>query len=153
LDTLPLTIGWYRSLSIKVTAKYKKFYIGQLARIAGVTVQTMRYYEKRSLVLPRGRDCSGYRIYDEKALKRLRLIGWGKGLGFTLEEMKELLDLHEKGPVECAWVRVRASEKLASVERKLSALTETQERLRSLLSSCTTHDEGECLHLKKIKDS
>lgn len=75
--------------------------IGELARQAGLSVETLRYYERRGLIPPPARLASGYRIYPEETLDRLTFIRRGKTLGFSLEEIAELLQL-EVNPQQSA---------------------------------------------------
>lgn len=89
----------------------KQFTIGELARHAGVNIQTVHYYERRKLLLPVGRTDSGYRLYDEEALKRLRFIRHAKELGFTLEEIRGLLDLRIKSTTTCDKVKEKTERK------------------------------------------
>lgn len=130
----------------------KTFSIGRLAHIAGVTVQTLRYYETRGLLSPLARDASGYRIYNEEACKRLYFIGWAKGLGFTLEEIKEILNLQGKGSLTCEWMRERASEKLTVAEEKVKGLTSVVGGLKKIMSFCESHTlTDECPILKDLE--
>src|SRR3990167_4981655 len=93
--------------------------IGWLAKSAGVYVQTVRYYEKRKLLSPSGRRPSGYRIYGNEALTRLRFIRNAQTLGFTLREIGELLNLRVTTGTRCEDVQRRAEAKLQSVEAKI----------------------------------
>lgn len=113
--------------------------IGGLAREAGVNTQTVRYYERRGLLYPSGRRESGYRVYDEEALKRLLFIIRAKELGFTLKEIKGLLELRVESPtdaVECRKVKEKTREKLKAVEDKIRSLESIGRVLESLLKSC-----------------
>ncbi|MDQ6980436.1 MAG: MerR family transcriptional regulator [Ghiorsea sp.] len=78
--------------------------IGELAKKTKVCVDTVRYYEKRQLLLQPKRTSSGYRTYTEQDVKRLLFIVQAKTLGFTLEEIKLLLSL-QLGQIDCAEVR------------------------------------------------
>ncbi|MFQ5481008.1 MAG: MerR family transcriptional regulator [Thermodesulfobacteriota bacterium] len=109
--------------------------MGQLARIAGVSVQTLRYYEKWGLVSPCGRNASGYRIYDEKALNRLRFIGRTKGLGFTLAEIKILLSIDVCTLRTCKEVRLKVLAKMMAVEGEIRDLTTVRDSLQKLADS------------------
>jgi len=91
---------------------------GQLARRAGVAIDTVRYYERNQLLTPAGRLASGYRRYGEGELKRLRFIRRAKALGFTLEEIRELLSLSDERNV--AKVKRAAEAKLADIGQRLS---------------------------------
>lgn len=110
--------------------------IGQLAKIAGVNVQTVRYYERRSLLMPSDRKPSGYRVYDDEALQLLRFIKNAQALGFTLHEIEELLDLRVTSKSLCGDVQRRAEVKLKQVEVKVRDLRSLAETLRGLIRTC-----------------
>ena len=101
------------------------FSIGQLAKRAGVAIDTVRYYERNQLLAPAGRLESGYRRYGDTELKRLRFIRRAKALGFTLADIRELLSLSDERSV--AKVKRAAEAKLADVEQRLAEL----ERIRN----------------------
>ena len=90
--------------------------IGQLAKRAGVAIDTVRYYERNDLLSPAGRLGSGYRRYGEAELKRLRFIRRAKALGFTLEDIRGLLSLSDERSV--ARIKQAAEAKLADVDRR-----------------------------------
>ena len=110
--------------------------IGWLAKSAGVYVQTVRYYEKRKLLLPSGRRPSGYRIYDHEALTRLRFIRNAQTLGFTLREIGELLNLRVTTGTRCGDVQRKAEAKWQSVEAKIIDLQTLARALRGLIRTC-----------------
>ncbi len=114
----------------------KPFSIGKLACFAGVSVQTLRYYERRGILTPLGRNSSGFRIYDDSAIKRLRLIAWAKGLGFTLEDIKDTLNLQGPGNLTCTRAREKAYEKLALLEDKVRLLRSILDGLQERMDSC-----------------
>lgn len=110
--------------------------IGELAKRAGVNLQTVRYYERRGLLDdPRGRG-DGYREYDAATLERIRFIKRAQELGFTLSEIGELLALRVDPDTTADEVKARAVDKIAEVESKLRDL----ERIRHALS----HLAGQC---------
>lgn len=110
--------------------------IGELARRAGVNVQTVRYYERRGLLPdPRGNE-QGYREYGEATLERLRFIRRAQDLGFTLTEIAELLALRLGRGATAGRVKARAQAKIREIEGRLRDL----ERIRHALS----HLAGEC---------
>jgi MerR family transcriptional regulator, copper efflux regulator len=117
------------------------FSIGQLAHRAGVAIDTVRYYERNSLVAPVGRLESGYRHYGEAELKRLRFIRRAKVLGFTLADIRELLSLSDEHNV--AKVKLAAEAKLADVEQRLAELERIRDGLRSLVAACPGHGRAE----------
>ena len=132
----------------------RTFTIGRLARSAGCRVETVRYYERRGLIIPVGRTPSGYRLYDEDSLKRLLFIRHAKDLGFTLEEIKELLRLRMDSTTACEKVRERTSAKLHSVERKIDSLLSIRRILKELLRACTERTATEdCPILRAIEDN
>ncbi len=107
-----------------------------MAKRAGVGVQTIRYYERRRLLLPVGRKESGYRLYDEGALKRLVFIRSAKEMGFTLKETGEFLALRISVKGDCDKAKRRAEAKLEAVEAKLSSLESVRRVLRELVTAC-----------------
>lgn len=108
--------------------------IGQLAKRTGVSVDTIRYYERNRLVSPTRRLASGYRRYGEAELKRLRFICRAKALGFTLAEIRELLSLSSERNV--ARVKRTAERKLADIERRIDELGRIGAGLRVLVQAC-----------------
>lgn len=110
--------------------------IGALAKHAGVGVETVRFYERRGLVRRPARPSAGYRAYPEEAVGRIRFIRNAQALGFTLQEVKELLALRVTAGTSCAAVRSRASAKVADVERRLADLDRIRKALKSLIAVC-----------------
>lgn len=110
--------------------------IGQLAKMAGVHVQTVRYYERRNLLQPTARKASGYRMYGDDALKRLRFIKNAQALGFTLREVNELLNLRVSSVSRCGTMQVKAQAKLRQVEAKTRDLLALSRALKRLIRSC-----------------
>ena len=115
--------------------------IGQLARRAGVAIDTVRYYERNQLLAPAGRLASGYRRYGEDELKRLRFIRRAKALGFTLEEIRDLLSL--SGERNVAKVKRAAEAKLADIEQRVAELQRIRRGLRTLIAACPGHGRAE----------
>lgn len=110
--------------------------VGELARRAGVNVQTVRYYERRGLLEEPARRESGYRAYPEATLDRLRFIRRAQELGFTLTEIGELLTLRLDPTTTAAEVKERAAQKIEEVEARIRDL----ERIKGAL----THLAGRC---------
>jgi Hg(II)-responsive transcriptional regulator len=108
---------------------------GELARRAGVNVQTLRYYERRGLLkAPRRRE-SGYREYTPEAVKLIRFIKGAQDLGFTLAEIDELIALRNgSGPRD--EVRRLAAAKLADIEKKIQQLQSMRQALSQLVQTC-----------------
>lgn len=123
--------------------------IGDLAKKAGVNVQTVRYYERRGLLPEPDRKPSGYRIYGKEDVLRLRFILRAKALGFTLTEIEELLGLRVDPRRTAEDVRRHAEEKIADVEEKIRDLRDMRRALRQLVESCEAHgstDECALMH-------
>ncbi len=114
-----------------------KLTIGRLARRAGVGAETVRFYEREKLLPEPARDpSSGYRIYSEQTVRRLRFIGRAKQLGFTLRETRELLDQRAAGDTTCAVVRAQARDKIDDVRRRIRDLQHIEQALLRLASAC-----------------
>ncbi|MGH8154539.1 MAG: heavy metal-responsive transcriptional regulator [Rhodanobacteraceae bacterium] len=115
--------------------------IGAVARRAGVGIDTIRYYEReRLLPAPRRRD-SGYRDYDAIAIDRLKFIRRAKTLGFTLDDIRELLALstdHEKG---VRGVKQRAEVRLQKLEERIRELQHMRGGLKRLIAACPGRGE------------
>ena len=110
---------------------------GKLAELAGVNVETLRFYERKGLLPEPPRSPSGYREYPPDMVRRLKFIGRAKDLGFSLGEIKELLDLRVQQEVTCADMRVRAHDKLEDVRRKITELRRFERGLKRLMTSCS----------------
>jgi MerR family mercuric resistance operon transcriptional regulator len=122
----------------------KPMTVGQVARRAGVGVETVRFYEKHGLLEEPARRASGYREYDQGTVNRLRFIRRAKELGFTLSEIRELLSLRCSGR-PCNDVRQRAEAKVAEIEAKVALLLRMKEVLGRLASSCCEQgDKSRC---------
>lgn len=117
------------------------FSIGQLARRAGVAIDTVRYYERNRMLAPAGRLASGYRRYGDAELKRLRFIRRAKVLGFSLADIRELLSLSDERSV--AKIKRAAEAKLADVEQRLAELQRIHAGLQTLVAACPGHGRAE----------
>jgi MerR family transcriptional regulator, copper efflux regulator len=117
------------------------FSIGQLAKLADVAVDTVRYYERDGLLVPSGRLASGYRRYGQAELKRLRFIRRAKALGFSLEEIRSLLALSDGRSV--AQVKRAAQAKLMDMEQRITELERIRSGLRHLIDACPGHGRAE----------
>lgn len=109
------------------------FTIGKLAQNAGVGVETVRYYQRRGL-LAEPPAMGGYRRYDANHLERLNFIKRAQGVGFTLEEIGELMTLNDTRDHRLA--RSLASEKIRSIEARIDQLAKVADALRHLVREC-----------------
>jgi MerR family copper efflux transcriptional regulator len=114
--------------------------IGQLARLAGVPIDTVRYYERQQLLPAPARSAAGYRRYEEGDVLRLNFIRRAKALGFTLEEIKDLLAISAARD-DIAQVKAAATTKLAVVEERLAELQRVRDALRGLIEACPGHGD------------
>jgi MerR family mercuric resistance operon transcriptional regulator len=110
--------------------------IGQLARSAGVGVETVRFYEREGLLTEPPRKGSGYRPYPDHVALRLRFIRHAKDLGFSLREIKELLALRFGPTTTCAEVRQRTEAKIADIESRIATLRRMKIALRAIAEGC-----------------
>jgi Hg(II)-responsive transcriptional regulator len=111
--------------------------IGQVARRAGVGVETVRFYEREGLLEEPPRRASGYRQYDEQVVKRLHFIKRAQKLGFSLKEITELLLLRVDGQHSCEEVKQATSAKITEVEQKLIELQRMRQALLQVAALCT----------------
>lgn len=127
--------------------------IGQLAKAVGVNIQTVRYYERRDLLIPTERKPSGYRLYGDDAVRRLRFIKNAQALGFTLKEITERLNLRVTSTARCRDVKRKAQAKLVQVEAKIRDLRALDRALQSLIRACRAGQPTDrCPILKSMEE-
>ncbi len=113
------------------------FTIGQAARAAGVGVETIRFYERKNLIVQPPKPASGgYRNYGDDIVRRIRFIRQAQELGFSLKEVGDLLNLRADPDSDCADVQRRARQKLAEVERKVAQLQQIGAALAEVIAAC-----------------
>jgi len=105
----------------------------QLARLAGVSTDTLRYYERNSLILKPARSSNGYREYPPETLDRIVLVRGALSIGFTVRELRRILKERDKGGSPCLEVRDLARKKLAQTEEMLRQLVATRDELKRLI--------------------
>jgi MerR family transcriptional regulator, copper efflux regulator len=111
--------------------------IGEVAERATVHIETLRYYERRGLVARPPRSASNYRRYPEETVRRVRFIKRAQELGFSLNDIKELLSLRAEPEAGCAEVRACAEAKIKDIEAKIDALTAMKSALATLVAECS----------------
>ena len=114
--------------------------IGQVARKAQVNIETIRFYERRGLISPVGRTGSGYRLFSEDTIKRIQFIKRAKKLGFTLNEISELLSLRVEPNAKCGDIKEKADVKIKDIENKLETLTRMKKALVKLSVACNYNE-------------
>jgi len=119
--------------------------IGKPAQNAGVNIETIRFYERKGIMPKPLRKPGGFRLYTEADLKRLNFILMAKRHGFTLKEIKELLELRVDPHSSCEDVRIKAEEKINLIEDKLRELKRMKKALKTLAASCHgPNPTGDC---------
>lgn len=111
--------------------------IGELAKQTGVSVETLRFYEKQGLLNSPARSASGYRLYDEHTTKRVAFILRAKAVGFSLKDIADLLALEINREQEtCESVKSFAQAKLTEIDHKLSELMKMRAALNQITEAC-----------------
>lgn len=127
--------------------------IGAVAKRAGVAIDTIRYYEREGLLPEPLRRASGYRHYNESVISRLRFIRRAKDLGFTLEEIRDLLALSADRHRGVKAVKQRAQQRLASIDARIAELMRIRKGLEQLIEACPGHGDPEhCPILQALAD-
>ena len=117
--------------------------IGELATWVGVPTATVRYYERRGLIAEAARPASGYRQYGPDAARRLRFIKHAQVLGFSLEEIHQMLALRIDDPAACARVEATTRAKIRAVRQRLAELRHLERTLQALVGTCERHDASD----------
>lgn len=123
---------------------------GELARQTGCNLETIRYYEKIGLLPEPQRNASGYRVYDHTQVGRLRFILRGRELGFSIEEIRGLLDLVDRGNQTCAEVKARTEHHLADVRAKIADLKRIEAILARTAAQCSGDAAPKCPILEAL---
>lgn len=125
--------------------------IGTLAKRAGTKVQTIRYYEQIGLMPEPKRTAGGQRRYGQAELDRLAFIRHARQLGFTLEAIRELLDLSDNPNRSCAEVDLIAHRQLKEVEARTARLEALRKELKRMLAECSRDTVSDCRVLEVLR--
>ena len=106
---------------------------GELARLSGVSTDTLRHYERVGVLVKPPRTSAGYRRYPSSALERVRLVRRAMAVGFSLDELSRVLRVRDSGGAPCLQVRELASSKLEAIERRIEELATLRDQLKMLL--------------------
>jgi Cu(I)-responsive transcriptional regulator len=120
------------------------FMIGDLSRATGTKIETIRFYEKKGLMPPPGRTAGNYRAYGSEHLNRLSFIRRSRDLGFSLDQVRALLDLADERDRPCDAIDAIAKEHLAEVDRKIADLHALRQELDRLIAQCGCGTVAEC---------
>lgn len=124
--------------------------ISDIARQVGLTAKSIRYYEEIGLIPPPARTDAGYRVFSDTDLHRLRFIQRARGLGFSVEECRQLLSLYDDGSRASADVKQLALTRVDDIDRKIAALQDMRRTLSDLADKCHGDDRPECPILEDI---
>lgn len=128
--------------------------IGKLAERTDVSVETIRYYERRGLLERPSQPSSGYRLYTDEAHRRLSFIRKAKALGFTLGEIGELLELSTDSPDACGQVEIAATLCAERIDAQVRALRQMKRALEALVARCgADHAEGACPIIEALEEA
>jgi MerR family transcriptional regulator, mercuric resistance operon regulatory protein len=133
IDSVPW-YGCYDFIMEKIT-------IGKLAVMAGVGVETIRFYQRKEL-LREPKAVSGFRTYNEEDAQRIIFIKRAQDLGFTLNEVKDLLELNTKPRMTCGAVKVKTTEKIKEIEKKIADLNRMKDSLGKLAYACDASQDN-----------
>jgi len=126
--------------------------IGTLSKKTGTKVQTIRYYEQIGLLNEPGRSAGGQRRYFPHDLDRLAFIRHSRQLGFSLESIRELLDLSDQPARSCAEADAIARRHLLEVENRIKRLHALKKELRRMVSECAGNSVSECKIIEVLRD-
>ena len=118
--------------------------IGQLSKRTGCNIETIRFYEREGLLPSPPRTAGGHRLYAKGHLKRLNFVCRGRQLGFTLQEVRELLELVDGGDFTCEEVHGITVAHLQSVQSKIADLRRLERALKKMADECTGETIPEC---------
>ncbi|SDD65928.1 MerR family transcriptional regulator [Kordiimonas lacus] len=130
----------------------QKFMIGELARRTETKVQTIRYYEEIGVMPQAIRAANNRRLYDETHLERLTFIRHSRELGFSLDDIRNLLALSDQPDRPCNEVDAIARTHLDNVESKIASLQVLQEELNRMISHCSGGKVSDCRIIKVLAD-
>lgn len=133
---LPLTLVLTPGCILEEKAMQQGIQIGKVARQAGVSVDTIRYYEKQRLLGPSRRTEGGFRLFGTEDLKGIQFIRRAQELGFSLTEIRELIILQGDRAEACSHVRSMLTTKLGAVRHKISELRKLERHLAAGLTEC-----------------
>lgn len=130
-------------------SRWKLQTIGQAAKLSGVNIETIRYYEREGIVPAADRSTSGRRLYDDAAIARLRFIRRCRDLGFPISDVRALLDLSSNAAKHCDDVREISERHLSGVRERLADLRELEAALADHVKACADA-QSECPTLKQL---
>ena len=125
-------------------ARPEELTIGELSRLTGVNIETIRYYEKIKILPVPSRTESGRRVFGPTETRTLAFIRRARELGFALDEIRALLNLGGPGKASCAEVRDIAAHHLDDIRAKITDLKKLEHLLASTIAKCSGREAPEC---------
>ena len=125
--------------------------ISEAARGSGLSAKTIRYYEQIELIAPAHRAGNGYRRYDEQSLAELRFVHRAREVGFSVEECRQLLQIHRDPGRQSAHVKALVLEKCDHIEARIEQLRSMSDTLQTLASQCSGDEGPECAILEELE--
>jgi Cd(II)/Pb(II)-responsive transcriptional regulator len=126
--------------------------IGQLAKVSGCSIQTIRYYEKEGLLYPPSRSEGNFRLYDEKALKELEFIKHCRSLDISLSDIKTLLELKNRPEESCSSINDLIAKQLDLVNQRIKELKVLKSELQIMRKACSSDNTVERCGIMKTLD-
>lgn len=126
--------GYIQNTNPVVETGGKQLKIGEVSRLSGIGIEALRFYEKSGLLDRPGRTYSGYRLYDESVLERLAFVKQAQVLGFTLDEIKQLIEHKRKGENPCAEVREVVRGRLQELNERIEQMIRYRDELTAALA-------------------
>ncbi len=117
--------------------------VAKLAGSADISTDTVRYYEKIGLLKEAPRNSSGYRVYDDSAVERLRFVRGGQRLGLKLAEIRELLEIRDDGLCPCGHADDLLAQRIAGLDEEIAQLSAMRDELQAIAESRA--DDGDCV--------
>ena len=127
----------------KADSSGKPLKIGEVSKMTGIGIEALRFYEKSGLLDRPGRTYSGYRLYDESVLERLSFIKQAQILGFTLDEIRQLISHKSAGENPCAEVREIVRGRLAELDERIERMIRYRDELKTALADWDEKGEVE----------
>lgn len=125
----------------------EKITIGKLAELVDVNVETIRFYQREGILKEPAKRINGYRYYSEDDAMKINFIKKVKELGFSLKEIKELLEINSKPKATCDLVKEKVTKKVEEINKKIRDLKQIKDTLLDLSCACDAGDD----QMKKIK--
>lgn len=127
--------------------------IGELSKVSGCSIQTIRYYEKEGLVSNPARSEGNFRLYNQKSLKELVFVKHCRSLDISLSDIKRLINLKNKPEESCSSVNALIAHQLALVNKRMKELSSLKTELQKMANSCTAENTVEACGIIKSLDA